>query len=162
LPLPDLNTRIYFLTKQIEEAQFTNGINEKAMQTLGRGTALFSFRDLQRFWNHCCDILFSQLRSADHFRKTGDDFCCFVPCNCEGVCDRYEKENVVRDAVEMIMTGDIMVKALSEVTTLVDKENVNKEEAGNAEEEESNGGEKLCCLLVLFIVKTLIFFIIYY
>ena len=83
--------------------------------------------------NHCCDILFSQLRSADHFRKTGDDFCCFVPCNCEGVCDRYEKENVVRDAVEMIMTGDIMVKVLSEVNPMAVKEN---REDRNREEHE--------------------------
>ena len=54
----------------------------------------------------------------------------------------------------MIMTGDIMVNALSEVTPMAGKEN--REQAGNAEEEESNVGGHLCAMLVLFIVGIII------
>merc|ERR1719184_51425 len=98
------------------------------MQFIGRETENTSFKDLQRFWYQTCDILLSQIRQADHFKKTSNEFPCFLPCSCDGCCDRFEKRNVIKEAVEMRVTGETMVRALSAVSTAAHKKMISEEE----------------------------------
>jgi len=125
---PNLTTRLRFINKQIEEAGYTNDMGEKEMEFIGRETENFSFRDLQRLWYQSCDILLSQLRQADHFKKSGDEFRCFVPCNCKGGCDRFEKKDVISDAIEMRVTFDTMIRALSVASITVHDKIIGEEE----------------------------------
>jgi len=85
------------------------------------------------FFFHCrsqsCDILLSQIRKADHFKNTNrDEFRCFVPCNCDGGCERFEKKNVISDAIEMRVTGETVIKALSAVSIIVHNKIIEEEE----------------------------------
>ena len=57
-----------------------------------------------------------------------DDFRCFVPCNCSGECERFEKKNVISDAIEMRVTGEIVIKALAAVSVITHKKMIEEEE----------------------------------
>ena len=71
----------------------------------------------------------SEIRKADHFKLTNrDDFRCFLPCNCGGECERFEKENVISDAIEMRVTGETIIKALAAVSVVTHKKIIEEEE----------------------------------
>jgi len=129
IPPPNLKARLNFINMQIEVAHFSNDIGEKEMEFIGRETEKFSFRDLQRLWYQSCDILLSHIRKADHFKNTNkDDFRCFVPCNCNGECERFEKKNVISDAIEMRVSGETIIKALSAVSIVVHNKIIKEDE----------------------------------
>ena len=71
----------------------------------------------------------SHIRKADHFKNTNkDDFRCFVPCNCNGECERFEKKNVISDAIEMRVSGETIIKALSAVSIVVHNKIIKEDE----------------------------------
>ena len=51
-----------------------------------------------------------------------------VPCNCDVTCVPVEEKAKVGDAKEMKMTGDIIIRALSAVSTAVNHSMISEEE----------------------------------
>ena len=50
VPLPDDKTRIKFIIKKLEDADFHSGLGDDDLKKVVKGTQKFSFRDLQRLW----------------------------------------------------------------------------------------------------------------
>ena len=50
VPLPDDKTRIKFIIKKLEDADFHNGLGEDDLKKVAKESQKFSFRDLQRLW----------------------------------------------------------------------------------------------------------------
>jgi len=104
--------RIKFIEKKIEEANFTNFMTSKEVEFIDQETKKYTYKDMQRLWYQSCDILLSQLPNTDPIKNRGDEV---------GV-------EVVDDAPELKMTGEIMIKALAALSATVHHKQISEEE----------------------------------